>query len=79
MKREEATGLLKEIAFACEQIGENGIILMRSSANEAQSNGYQLHLKSSIDKQSLVCIQNIAKKHNLTVNNKPEDNLIVIC
>jgi len=79
MKREEATGLLREIALACGQIGENcSIMLMLSSDDEAQSQGYKLHIKANIDKQSLLCIQNIAKQHNLTVHNKPEDNLIVI-
>ncbi len=65
MKREEAKVLLREIALACGQVGENGIImLLLLSADGAQSQGYQLHIKESIDKQSLVCIQNIAEKHN---------------
>jgi hypothetical protein len=51
---------------------------MLSSADVVQSDGYQLHIQINVDTQTLVGIENIAKKYGLTVYNKPNGGLIVI-
>ena len=78
MNRDEVLRLIKEIVFTCEDMYVNAIMLMLSSVEVTHSQGYQLHIKTEGDKQTLVCITSIAKNHDLAVYSKPEENLIVV-
>jgi len=78
MKRDEVLWLVKEIVLTCEDLYVNAIMLMLSSVEVVHSQGYQLHIKTEGDEQTLVSISSIAKNHGLTVYSKPEENLIVI-
>jgi hypothetical protein len=78
MKREEAIALIKDMVVSCEDLGVLGIMLMLSSAVVARSQGYQVHIKTEGDEHTFVCIARVAKKHNLVVCIKREEDLIVI-
>ncbi|MGD6851312.1 MAG: hypothetical protein ACQCN6_04540 [Candidatus Bathyarchaeia archaeon] len=78
MNRNKATNLIKEIANACDGLGEEGIMLMPPNADNVLSYGYQLHIKSSYSQQHLDCIQSIVQKHNLALTIEKQKGLIII-
>ena len=78
MNREEATSLLREIFQVCGGLGEEGIMLMPPDADDVLSRGYQLHIKPSVNHESLECIKPIVQKRNLAIVSETQRCLTVI-
>jgi hypothetical protein len=79
LKREEAINLIKEITDEkCTNIVGHDIILIQPNANDKISQGYQLHIKTILDKASLRCLQVILDQDGYALKNDLEKGLIVI-
>jgi hypothetical protein len=77
MKREEAIGLLKEIVAAFKNIDFKHISLISSSENaNADSEGFELHLKNHFSKADWKCLKDIVQAHGLSV--KEYDGWVII-
>ncbi len=78
LNREEAISLLKEIIGVCSVLSGEAIMLMPANADDVLSHGYQLHIKAMLSQHDLSCIKPIVEKHNLSIANEPNKNLLVI-
>lgn len=76
MDRPEAVALLKELFDNCPFLEGKSFALMPPNADSVLSKNYQLHIKANLDETSILCIEKIAHKRDLTVNNK--GSLVVI-
>lgn len=51
---------------------------MPPDADDVLSQGYQLHVKTSVCLESIDCVKEIVEKHNFMLKDEPERNLSVI-
>ncbi len=79
MNREEAVSLIKEITEEkCTNLTGHDIMLMLPNAKETSSQGYELHIKTTLDKASLRCLETIVEHDGYALKTEPEKGLIVI-
>jgi len=78
LNRDEAVSLLKELIFACDGIGEEGVMLMPPNSGDVLSHGYQLHIKESLWNEYSDCIEPLVKKHELALAHEHEKQLLVV-
>ena len=85
LKREEAISVLKELLDCCS--GLDGHYLELVAINSPNGAGYQIVISKTLDEQTRNCIQDIAKKHQLsyqtgniwnTRRNKTEPDTFII-
>lgn len=48
------------------------------NADDVRSHGYQLHIKTTVGSEKMVCIKPIADKYKLAIANEPNKNLPMI-
>jgi len=66
LKRKEAIVVLKELLDYCEGLDEHSLELASSNSNRAESGGYQIIIRGTLDEESKRQIQNIITKHQLS-------------
>jgi hypothetical protein len=67
MKRQEAVGVVKEIGGACKLLNPKKINL-----ESAVVGHYEIHIESSVDDATWLCLKDIAKKHGLGIKSTNE-------
>jgi hypothetical protein len=80
LKREEAVLLLREMFEKCTLFDGNYLSLMPPNSAGLLSEGYQIHLKIPIDKQTQDCMKQISEKYNCClsfINRSGEDVAII--
>jgi hypothetical protein len=80
LNREEAVLVLREIFEKCTLFDGQYIALMPPNAAGLLSQGYQVHLKVPIDKQTQDCMLQISGKYNccLSFINRSGDDVAII-
>jgi hypothetical protein len=80
LDRKEAVLVLREIFEKCTLFDGTYLALMPPNSASLLSEGYQVHLKIPIDKETQACMQQIAEKYNCTlytINKSGEDVAII--
>jgi hypothetical protein len=75
VERNEAVALLKEVAHACKYSEEEAILIVPQVQNSLIT-GFMLHIKKTLDKSELECIEDILKKHKLAMQKQAGTILI---
>ena len=76
MERQEAAGLLKELLDTfCSLVGKP-FALMPPNSDSVLSNGYQIHIKKTLDESTLLSLRKIVLERGLAISE--ENNLTVI-
>ncbi len=81
MNREEATTVIRELLGSCVKLDEVYLCMVPPKGDTPiVTLGYQIHIKatSDFDKEALECIENVAKKHNLTAQRITDQEKMVI-
>ena len=71
MKREEAVDVVKAIGAACKLLNPKKINL-----ESALVGHYEIHIESSVDDATWLCLKDIAKRHGLGI--KLTNNMLII-
>jgi len=77
VNKEEASTIQKEILVSCNGLTEEAVMLVLPTTDGPVSHGYQLQIKSELLKENLPCLKNIARKHNLALD-ESRKGLVVI-
>ncbi len=80
LNRKEAVLVLREIFEECTLFDGQYLSLMPPNAAGLLSEGYQVHIKVPIDKETQDCMQQVAKKYNCAlslINRHGEDVAII--
>jgi len=78
LNREEAIGLIKEITEEkCTNIVGHDIILV-TPKDETDSQGYELHIKTALDKVSSQCLELLVQSRGYVLKIDPKSKFIVV-
>jgi hypothetical protein len=79
LNRQEAVSLIKEITEEkCTNLVGHDIMLMLPNADDKSSQGYSLHIKTVLDRDSLRCLEVIVAHNGYVLKNDPDKRLLVI-
>jgi hypothetical protein len=80
LNRKQAVVLLKEIFERCTLFDGNYLALMPPDSEGLLSQGYQVHLKVPIDKETQACMEQIAEKYSCCLHfiNRSGEDLAII-
>lgn len=77
MDRKQVAILFKQMFDKCPNLEGKSFALMPPNADDVLSKDYQIHIKSELDEDTLLCIRRIVKEHdNLAISE--QNNLLVI-
>lgn len=69
--------LFKELFDKCPNLEGKSFVLMPPNSDDVLSKDYQIHIKTTIDEDTLLCIRKIIKRHdNIVISD--QKNLLVI-
>ncbi len=77
MKREEAILILKELFEKCTFLDGRYLALMPPNATTLMSKGYQILIKTPLDEETRICMQDVLMKNHLTIKIIEEDSFII--
>jgi hypothetical protein len=76
LKKEEAVEFLKEVSHVCNDSDGTAVSITPIRSNKPNAEAYQLTIRGLEDRQNMQCIRELAKKHDLVVDE--ERNIITI-
>ncbi len=77
LKREEAIAILKELFEKCTFLDGRYLALLPPNATTLMSKGYQILIKTPLDEETRICMQDILMKHHLTIKITEPDTFII--
>jgi hypothetical protein len=67
MNRDQAVTVIKEIFEKCQMIGGKSLKLLPPKGNDTLSNTFQIYIETGDNNFLTLCVENIAKEHDLEV------------
>jgi len=76
MRRDEAVAFLKEVMSSCANMSPDSVTLSHAQSADSEIVGYQVHIKTVLDKKTKQQVQKIAEKHSVDLKQE-KDELVV--
>ncbi len=76
MNRHEAVSYLREITINCQNLSPESVELVNSQTDDTLCAGFQIHIQTVLDHDTLLQIKRIAEKNCLAV--KEEKGKVII-